>query len=69
MGLDVPDSQSNFVLARCTAADAGKVYDALAGQDIYVRYFNLPGLEDKLRITIGTIEQNDKLIEALKKIL
>jgi len=69
MELEVADSQSNFILARCITSDAGKVYEALAGQGIYVRYFKLAGLEDKLRITIGTKEQNDKLIEALKKIL
>lgn len=69
MGLDVRDSQANFILARCITADAAKVHEKLAEQNIYVRYFKLPGLEDKLRITIGTKEQNDKLIEALKKIL
>lgn len=69
MQLEVMDSQSNFVLAKCTTVDASKVYDELAAQNIYVRYFNLPGLSDKLRITIGTKEQNNKLIEALKKIV
>lgn len=69
MQLEVMDSQSNFVLAKCVTCDADKVYQALADQNIYVRYFNLPGLADKLRITVGTKEQNDKLIGALKKIV
>ncbi|MCF7955363.1 MAG: histidinol-phosphate transaminase [Phycisphaerae bacterium] len=69
MQLEVPDSQANFILARCINSDASKVHEALAKQNIYVRYFKLEGLEDKLRITIGTKEQNDKLIQALKKIL
>jgi len=69
MQLEVRDSQTNFILAGCTNSDAGKVYEDLAKQNIYVRYFKLEGLEDKLRITIGTKEQNDKLIQALKKIL
>jgi len=30
-----------------------------------VRYFNQPGLDDKLRITVGTEEQNQSLLEAL----
>jgi histidinol-phosphate aminotransferase len=38
-------------------------------RNIYVRYFDLPGLRDKLRITAGTEEQTDKLILALKEIL
>ncbi|MBW8015364.1 MAG: histidinol-phosphate transaminase [Planctomycetes bacterium] len=69
MGFQVLDSQSNFILARCINSDASKVYDALAAQNIYVRYFKLAGLDDKLRISIGTKEQNEKLIQALKKIL
>lgn len=69
MGLEVMDSQANFILAKCVSADAEKTYTALSDQDIYVRYFKLPGLADKLRITIGTKEQNNKLIQALKKIL
>jgi histidinol-phosphate aminotransferase len=69
MGFDVPDSQTNFVLAQCVGNDAKKVFDALVGQNIFVRYFVLPGLEDKLRITIGTPQQNDKLLSAFKEII
>jgi histidinol-phosphate aminotransferase len=69
IGFEVPDSQTNFVLARCIRQDAKKVYNALIEQNIFVRYFALPGLEDKLRITIGAPEQNDKLLAALKDIL
>lgn len=69
MGFDVPDSQSNFVLARCIGIHAKDVFDALVEQNIFVRYFDLPGLEDKLRITIGTPEQNDRLLAVLQTIL
>ena len=68
LGFEVRNSQSNFVLAKCTAIDAADIYDQLAKRRIYVRYFNLPGLSDKLRITVGTKQQNNKLIEALKDI-
>jgi histidinol-phosphate/aromatic aminotransferase/cobyric acid decarboxylase-like protein len=30
-----------------------------------VRHFDKPGLQDKLRITIGTAEENDQLLAAL----
>jgi len=79
LGFDVPDSQANFVLAKCknelvraepsAARKAAEVYEKLTQQNIYVRYFNYPKLKDKLRITIGTAEQNDKLLSALEKIL
>jgi len=68
MGFVVPDSSSNFVLARCKNCKAGEIYDRLVGQNIYVRFFDSPGLDDKLRITIGTKEHNDKLLAALKEI-
>jgi histidinol-phosphate aminotransferase len=69
MGFDVPDSQTNFLLARSVEMNAKDVFNALVEGDIFVRYFALEGLEDKLRITIGTPEQNDRLLAVLGKIL
>jgi histidinol-phosphate aminotransferase len=69
LGFDVPDSSSNFVLARCKNSKASEIYEKLTRRNIFVRYFAYPQIEDKLRITIGTPEQNDKLLSALKEIL
>jgi len=76
LGLEVRDSHSNFVLATClpvgTASQqtsAADLHEKLASRQIYVRYFNLPGLTDKLRISVGTPEQNARLVEAVKEIL
>jgi histidinol-phosphate aminotransferase len=69
LGFKVADSFSNFVLATCKNIEAKQVYTKLAEQNIFIRYFELPGLTDKLRITIGTKQQNDKLLLTLKKIL
>ena len=69
LGFDVPDSSSNFVLAKCKNHKAVEIYEKLVERKIYVRYFDYPNLNDKLRITVGTSEQNDKLLLALKKIL
>jgi histidinol-phosphate aminotransferase len=69
LGFEVRASEANFVLAKYVAGDAADIQRQLADRNIYVRYFNLPGLADKLRITVGTGEQNDKLIDALKQIL
>lgn len=68
IGFEVPDSQTNFVLACCVKKEANKIYKALVERNIFVRYFDLPGLNDKLRITIGTPQQNDNLLVALKNI-
>ena len=41
------------------------MYQALKGQGILVRHFAKPGLADKIRITVGTPEQNYALLTAL----
>ena len=67
MGFTLPDSYSNFVLAQAPAnVNAGELYQRLKTGNILVRYFNLPGLTDKLRITVGTAEQTAALLTALK---
>jgi histidinol-phosphate aminotransferase len=66
---EVPPSYSNFVLAETKHCPAREIYDKLEKRNIYVRYFDLPGLENKLRITVGTEQQNDKVILALKEII
>jgi histidinol-phosphate aminotransferase len=65
----VPKSHANFVLAERKDCEVGEIYDKLVERNIYVRYFDLPGLSDKLRISVGTEEQNDKVVLALKDIL
>jgi histidinol-phosphate aminotransferase len=69
LGFDVPQSHANFVLAGCRNCRADVVFEKLKERRIYVRYFNLPGLDDKLRITVGTDEQNNMLVSALREIL
>ncbi|MBN1806213.1 MAG: histidinol-phosphate transaminase [Sedimentisphaerales bacterium] len=69
LGFEVPPSQSNFVFAECKNRKADVIFEKLKERRIYIRYFTLPGLEDKLRITVGTEEQNNTLISALKEIL
>jgi histidinol-phosphate aminotransferase len=66
-GFSLPDSQSNFVLAAPPAGrpDARATYESLKQQGIFVRYFDQDRLRDKLRITIGTPQQNDALLAAL----
>ncbi len=69
IGFETPESFANFVLAESKNCKASEIYEKLVHRNIYVRYFDKPGLGDKLRITVGTKEQNDKLIFALKEIV
>ncbi|MHC4121789.1 MAG: histidinol-phosphate transaminase [Planctomycetota bacterium] len=69
LAFEVPRSSANFVLAQSKNRKASEIYDKLIQRNIYVRYFDLPGLNKKLRISVGTKDQNDKLILALREIL
>jgi len=68
-GLYVPPSHTNFILVTFGDPLAKQIYDQLVARKIYVRYFHLQGLTDKLRISIGSEEENEALIGALKEIL
>ena len=65
IGFQVRDSQGNFLLVTPQNNEAESIYKYLKQQNILVRYFNLPGLDNKLRITVGTDEQNQKLLQIL----
>jgi histidinol-phosphate aminotransferase len=63
------DSQTNFLLVQPPQANAEYLYQKLKEQGILVRYFQQTRLDDKLRITIGTDEQNQILINALMNLM
>lgn len=65
LGFTVGESHGNFVLATPLTQKAEDLYLGLKDRGILVRYFNQPGLDDKLRITVGTEAQNQRLIETL----
>jgi histidinol-phosphate aminotransferase len=67
LGLGVLPSHANFLLARHPAAKM--LFNDLKARKILVRYFDHPRLADRLRITIGTPEQNDILLQALGDIM
>lgn len=72
LGLSVAPSQSNFVLATVPAGFAGgaeAVYEALKQRNILVRHFDADRLHDKLRITIGTPDENTALLKALRELV
>ncbi|MEO0964507.1 MAG: histidinol-phosphate transaminase [Planctomycetota bacterium] len=71
LGFAVPDSASNFVLARCPedAPTAGDLYRSLKQRGLLVRHFETPGLDDRLRITIGSPDQNTRLLDELADLL
>lgn len=66
LGFEVLPSQTNFLLARHERYDAGELFVGLRERGVLVRHFNSEALRDFLRITVGTDDEMDSLIEALE---
>lgn len=67
IGFVVLPSKANFIFASLPNKDAGELAAELRACGIIVRYFNKPRINQFLRITIGTDEQNQRLVETLKQ--
>jgi histidinol-phosphate aminotransferase len=69
LGFRVWDSQTNFLLVQPREGNAEELFQRLKERKILVRYFKQPRLDDKLRITIGTNEQNQFLVQTLVSLI
>lgn len=67
LGFSFPDSKANFIFASHKYIPAKEIFEALKEQDIYVRYWNKERINNSLRISIGTDQEMDKLIDFLSK--
>jgi histidinol-phosphate aminotransferase len=66
MGWTVLPSQANFILVTVPDGRGRDAYQGLKQQGILVRFFDKPGLKDKLRITIGQAHENNALLAGIK---
>ncbi len=66
LGFSFPDSRTNFIFATHESIPAEQIFRALRQEDIYVRYWNKPRISEYLRITVGTDEEMDRLLDFLK---
>ena len=69
LGFATLPSTANFIFTRHPKHAGAKLYQALRDRGIIVRHFKSPRIEEFLRITIGTDEQSNELVVALKEIL
>lgn len=67
LGFNVLPSKANFIFATHSQHDAGQLAQKLREQGIIVRYFTKPRINQFLRITVGTDEQNARLVQTLKQ--
>ncbi|NYT36981.1 histidinol-phosphate transaminase [Allopusillimonas soli] len=69
LGFEVLPSMANFVFARHPQHDGGELARALRAQNVLVRHFNLPRIDQFLRITVGTPDDSRRLCSVLKRIM
>ena len=68
MGFDLTDSKANFLFAKSSRIPGGELYRKLKGKGILVRHFDKPRLDDRLRITVGSDQQMNALLTALREL-
>jgi histidinol-phosphate aminotransferase len=69
LGFTVLPSATNFVFVSHPNMAAEHLHAALKTEGILVRHFKQPRIENWLRITVGTSDQSERLVQALKRIL
>jgi histidinol-phosphate aminotransferase len=67
-GWDVLPSKANFVFARKAGKTGKGVYEHIKRSGILVRYFDIPGITDFVRISIGTDEDMTRLLGVMKEL-
>lgn len=66
LGFDVLPSAANFIFARHPQRDGAELAAALREEGVIVRHFKQARINQFLRITIGTDEQNQALLDTLR---
>jgi len=69
LSFQVLPSKTNFVFARHPEHEGAALYQQLKQQGILVRHFATPGIDDFLRITIGSQPDMERLCEVLASII
>lgn len=69
IGFEILDSSANFIFAKHPNRDGKEIYLELKARGILIRHFDKPLLCQYNRITIGTKEQMQVLIDNLKEMV
>ena len=69
LGFRVTDSKTNFVFISHPTIEGFKLFEKLRENGILVRHFNKPGIENYLRVSIGSDEEMDCFCEKIKEII
>ena len=68
LGFSMTDSRANFLFAAHPALTARGYYEALKARGVLIRCWDDPALREHVRITIGTPEENTRLLEVMAQL-
>ena len=66
-GFYVLKSDTNFIFAKHPTISGQDLYKGIKEEGILIRHFNTPGIEDFVRISVGTFKQMEELKNAFKR--
>lgn len=69
LGFEMTESKANFIFAKHLELDGGEIYSSLREKGILVRHFTGKRIAQYNRITVGSREQMEALVVAIKEIL
>jgi histidinol-phosphate aminotransferase len=69
LGFDVCPSQANFLWCRRADRPVRPLYEELKRRLILVRYMNYKGYGDGLRVSVGSDEEVDRLLQELQRLV
>jgi histidinol-phosphate aminotransferase len=69
MGFNIPDSSANFIFAAHPEIKGEYIFNELRSRGILVRYFKKPRIDNHLRISIGSDDEMECLLKALREII
>ncbi len=69
LGFTVLDSKTNFIFATYNGKNMKDYFEWLKAQNVFIRYFNIPKIDNYVRITIGTDDEMDIFLDKTKEYL
>ncbi|MCC8073728.1 MAG: histidinol-phosphate transaminase [Clostridiales bacterium] len=69
LGFTVADSSANFIFATRSDLSMKDMFEYLKTKNVFIRYFNVPRIENYVRISIGTDREMDIFLDTLKEYL
>ena len=66
LGFTVFDSKTNFLFVTHKSYSSKEIFEYLKTKKVFIRYFNLPRIDNYLRITVGTEDEMSAFLSELK---